>query len=403
MSGDGLFSGLFARGDVPTELTSRAFLQAMLDVEAALVRALARAGLAPEEAVEEVAAAADAAGFDLAAIGRSTAEKGTPVPGMLSQLRERLSAPVAAHVHRGATSQDIVDTAMMLVARRALTPILSDLGSAAEAAATLAERHRQTAIAGRTLLQQALPMSFGLKAAGWLMALSDARADLKQLRERGLAVQFGGPVGTLAAFGGNGLEVAFHLADELGLGEPPLSWHTARQRPVALACALGLAAGATGKVAKDVILLAQTEVAEATESGGDGHGGSSAMAHKRNPVGAVAVVACAGRTPALVATMLAAMAQEHERAAGAWQAEWETLLELLRLTGSAAAALAEVLAGLRPDPARMAQNLQPLVALDEVPNSLGSSDELIDRALAAHRERTGDRPGAPLSERGDHP
>ncbi len=391
MSGDALFAGLFARGDAPREVSSRAFLQAMLDVETALVRALVRAGLAPAETADEVVAAADAATFDLAAIGSATAETGTPVPGMLSQLRERLSERTAAQVHRGATSQDIVDTAMMLVARRALAPILADLGGAARGAATLAERHRQTAMAGRTLLQQALPLSFGLKASGWLVALAEARAELQRLRERGLAVQLGGPVGTLAAFGESGLDVTFHLADELGLDEPPLPWHTARRRPVALACALGAAAGTMGKVAQDVILLAQTEVAEAAEGGEEGHGGSSAMAHKRNPIGAVAIVACAKRTPALVATMLGAMVQEHERAAGAWQAEWETLLALLRLTGSAAATLAEVLAGLEPDPERMAHNLAPLLRLPEVTDTLGSSEELIDRALAYYRDYTDGR------------
>ncbi len=383
--------GLFARGDTPRELSSLAFLQAMLDVETALLRALVRAGLAPAETADELVAAADATTLDLPAIGRSTAENGTPVPGMLSQLRERLSEHTAAQVHRGATSQDIVDTAMMLVARRALVPILADLDRVTEAAATLAERHRQTAIAGRTLLQQALPLSFGLKASGWLVALAEARAELERLRARGLAIQLGGPVGTLAAFGDGGLEVTFHLADELGLEEPPLPWHTARRRPVALACGLGTAAGTMGKVAQDVILLAQTEVAEVAERGEEGHGGSSAMAHKRNPVGAVAVVACSKRTPALVATMLGTMVQEHERAAGAWQAEWETMLALLRLTGSAAATLAEVLVGLEPDPQRMAHNLAPLLQLPGVADTLGSSEELIDRALAVYRDYQGGR------------
>lgn len=387
MSGGGLFTGLFARGDVPAQLGARVFLQAMLDVEVALVRALVCAGLAPADAADEVGAAADAATFDLAAIGSSVAENGTPVPGMLAQLRERLSMDAAAHVHRGATSQDIVDTAMMLVARRALTTIVADLGRAADAAATLADRHRGTAIAGRTLLQQALPLSFGLKAAGWLQALDDARAELEEVHRRALAAQLGGPVGTLAAFGDAGPKIAFHLADELGLSEPRLPWHTARQRSAALACALGIAAGTMGKVAKDVILLAQTEVGEVAERGREGHGGSSSMAHKRNPVGAITVVACSQRTPALVATMLGAMVQEHERAAGAWQAEWQTLLDLLRLTGSAVATLAEVLAGLEPDPERMAANLAPLLELPEVADTLGSSNEFIDRALEDHRDR----------------
>lgn len=450
MSGEGLFAGLFARGDASPQLSSRAFLQAMLDVEVALLRALVRGGLAPAEAADELVAVADADTLDLAALGSSTGEQGTPVPGMLAQLREHLSDQTAAHLHRGATSQDIVDTAMMLVARRALGPIVTDLENAAEAAAALAERHRQTVMVGRTLLQQALPLPFGVKAATWLVALGEARDELEAVRRRALTVQLGGAVGTLAAFGGGGPEIAFHLADELGFVEPVLPWHTTRQRPVALACALGLAAGTMGKIGRDVALLSQTEVAEAAEDGSRGRGGSSTMPHKRNPVGAIAVIACAQRTPGLVATMLGAMLQEHERAAGGWQAEGETLLELLGLVGSAACALVRVLERLAVNPSAMRSNLertgglvmsesvatalapalgwqasQALVgqaaaraaqedrpfrdALLDVPQVaerlgedgvdaaldprgyLGASDELIDRALAAHHDRADGR------------
>jgi 3-carboxy-cis,cis-muconate cycloisomerase len=356
MTEDGLLSGMFSRGPVAAEVGDRAVLQAMLDVEAALARALAGAGLASDRAAAEIAQAADASAFDLGAIGASAGDTGTPVVGMLNQLRERLGSEGSAHLHRGATSQDVVDTALMLVAKRALAPLLVELARAADACADLAERHHSTLAPGRTLLQQALPVTFGLKAAGWLTGLDGARRELADVRRDALAVQFGGAVGTLAALGDRGLEVGAGVAAELGLADPLLPWHTQRLRPAHLACALGATLGVIGKIARDVILLAQTEVAEASE-GDEARGASSAMPHKRNPVAAIAIEACAQRAPGLVATILRAMVQEHERAAGAWQSEWEPLLELLRLGGSAAATLAELLAGLRVDPERMRSNL----------------------------------------------
>jgi 3-carboxy-cis,cis-muconate cycloisomerase len=338
---------------VAAELSDRAWLQAMLDFEAALARAVA-----PAEAADAIAAACVADdGFDVDEIGRSTADKGTPVPGMLKQLRAKLPEEAAAHVHRGATSQDVVDSAAMLVARRALSPLLEDLGAAADACATLAERYREAPMAGRTLLQQALPVTFGLKAAGWLAGLDEAWANLSDVRAHGLAVQLGGAVGTLASLGDDGVDAMAAVAKSLELAKPDLPWHTVRTRPARLACALGEAAGAMAKVALDVELMTQTEVGELAEGGGPGRGGSSTLPHKRNPVGAVAVSACATRVPGLVATMLSAMAQEHERAAGAWQAESETLSDLLRLTGSAAATLRELLENVEPDPDRMRANL----------------------------------------------
>ena len=443
----GLFSGLFARGPVAAQVSDQALLQAMVDVELALVRALVRAGVAPVEAERDLDAVADAGALDLAALGRSTAEKGTPVPALVGALRDRLGdSPAATVLHSGATSQDIVDTAIMLVARRALEPLLSDLAGASELCAGLAAAHRSSLQAGRTLLQQAVPLTFGLKAAGWMTALDESWGELDRVRTRELAVQLGGAVGTLSSLGKHGLEVASSLAAQLELVEPQVPWHTIRVRPARLASALGIALGAMAKVARDAVLLAQTEVDELSEGGGDGRGGSSTMPHKRNPVGAVAVLACAERGPGLVATILGAMVQEHERAAGAWQAEWEPLLELLRLTGSAAAALRDVLAGLKVHADRMRANLdlthgllmsesvavalaeslgrpraQELVeaaarraareqrelrhVLLDIPevtgsmgpdefdralapeNYLGATSQLIDRALAAHRDR----------------
>jgi 3-carboxy-cis,cis-muconate cycloisomerase len=391
MTEQGLLSGLFSHGPVAEQTSDAALLQAMLDVEVALMRALAKAGIAPAQAATEVAAAADASTFDVAAIGKGTADKGTPVPAMLSALRSRLSDDAAAHVHQGATSQDIVDTALMLVAHRALTPLLDELGAAADACAQLAERHRSTLAPGRTLLQQALPLTFGIKAATWLSGLDGSCAELAEVRERVLAVQLAGAVGTLAALGDRGLEVMSAVAEELGLAEPALGWHTVRLRPARLSAALGSALGVMGKVARDVVLLAQTEVAEAAEGAGEGRGGSSTMPHKRNPVGAVAVIACAQRAPGLVATMLGSMLQEHERAAGAWPAEWEPLVELLRLAGSAATSLRGLLEGLDVDAERMRVDLDATgeVVMSEsvaaaLSESLGrpAAQELVGHAAA---------------------
>jgi 3-carboxy-cis,cis-muconate cycloisomerase len=281
---------------------------------------------------------------------------------LVRDLTERVAGTAgeeaARWVHHGATSQDILDTAASLVAFRALGPILDDLEGAARAAADLADRHRATVMAGRTLGQQALPTTFGLKAAGWLVALDEAAAGLDRVRRTRLAAQLGGAAGTLAALGPDGIEVAGHYAQVLGLCEPTLPWHTDRTRVAELAGALGAAAGVLGKLALDVTLLAQTEIGEVAEPATDGRGGSSTLPHKRNPVGAVLVRAATARVPGLVATLLAAMAQEQERAAGAWHAEWEPQAELLRLVGGAAARARELLEGLEVDPERMRANLE---------------------------------------------
>jgi 3-carboxy-cis,cis-muconate cycloisomerase len=384
----------------PSELGAQtgdaAWLRAMLDFEGALAGALADAGLADAAVAEEIAAvcaagdiatASDPGGdgaaaggdWDPDALGAGTARDGTPVPALLAQLRPRLTDDAKATLHRGATSQDVVDTAAMLVAKRALTPLLADLDAAAAAAAALAGRHRADLAAGRTLLQQAAPITFGLRAANWLAGLDDAGARLIAIRDERLAVQLGGAAGNLAAFGDQGLAVAEALARRLDIAPPAVPWHTDRSRPVELAAALGQAAGAAAKVGTDVVLLAQTEVAEVAEGQ---PGASSAMPHKRNPTAAVTAVAAARRTPGLVATMLAAMPGEQERAAGAWQAEAETLAELLRLAGIGVAAARRCLEGLEVFPDRMRENV-------EVTGDLGATDELIDRVLAAHRSRTG--------------
>jgi len=371
-----------ARGGVAEAVGDRAWLQAMLDAEAALARAR---GLA-SELVGAIASACRAERYDVAALGREAAASGNPVVPLVAALRAQLEATAGAgaEVHRGATSQDVLDTAAMLVARRALAPLRADLGAAADAAARLAREHRTTPVAGRTLLQQALPTTFGLKAAGWATALDAAGAGLAAAP---LAAQLGGAAGTLA---GLGPDVLDRYAAELGLAAPVLPWHTDRTRIAALAGALGTACGAVAKPARDVVLLAQTEVGEVREAA---PGGSSAMAHKRNPVAAVAALAAAREAPGLVATLLASMEQEHERAAGAWHAEWRPLTALLLATGSAAAWLRACLEGLEVDAGRVRANLElpgGVPAPERTPAALdaavAAAAALVDRALAA-RER----------------
>jgi len=352
---NGLFGASFSRSAVGVSDTD--WLQAMLDTEAALARAVERAGLVAPGSGAAVTAAASADRFDIDELGRAAVLAGNPVPPLVRALSALLPAGRREAVHPGASSQDIIDTAVMLLARRAIGVIESDLATAARHAARLARENTATVLAGRTLLQQAVPVTFGLVAAGWLTGIDESRRDLHRTKTR-LAVQFGGAAGTLAALGSAGPEVAALLADELGLAEPVLPWHTDRLRIVQLAAAVAGVSAALSKIARDVTLLAQTEVAEVSEGADDPRqGGSSAMPHKRNPVVAILVLGCTRRVPGLLATLTAAAEQEHQRAAGAWHAEWETLSELLRLTGSAASWSAALLAGLRVDADRMRANL----------------------------------------------
>jgi len=367
-NGRGLFGGVFARGAV--EVGDTAWLQAMLDAEAALARALERAGLAPAGAGQAVTATAQAANFDVNALGELAALTGNPVPGLARELARRVPQTAASAVHHGATSQDIVDTAAMLLARRALGVIAADLAQAADAAAGLAADHRSTIMMGRTLLQQAVPVTFGLVAAGWLASVDEARAGLAAVSARRLAVQLGGAAGTLASLGDHGGRVAALFAEELGLALPVLPWHTDRLRIIDLGSGLARTAAALGKIARDVTLLAQSEVGEVREGSGvygvrgpagrastPRRGGSSAMPNKHNPVASIAILGCTKQVPGLLATLVAAGEQEHQRAAGAWHAEWEPLTALLRLTGSASSWAAELLSGLIVDTSRMAANL----------------------------------------------
>jgi 3-carboxy-cis,cis-muconate cycloisomerase len=366
----GLFGAVFARGAVEADDT--AWLQAMLDTEAGLARALERAGLAPAGSGEAVTATAKAANFDAGELGELAALTGNPVPALARALARLVPQTAVSAVHRGAASQDILDTAAMLLASRAIGVVLADLATAADAAAALADAHRATIMIGRTLLQQAVPVTFGLVAAGWLTSMDDARQGLAAVGSQRLAVQFGGAAGTLASLGDHGPQVAALLAEELGLTVPVLPWHTDRLRIIDLGTALARVTAALGKIARDVTLLAQEEVGEVSEdpgaaaSGASGvqgpaaaprRGGSAAMPHKHNPVAAIAILGCTRQVPGLLATLVAAGEQEHQRAAGAWHAEWEPLTALLRLTGSASSWAAELLSGLTVDTSRMAANL----------------------------------------------
>jgi 3-carboxy-cis,cis-muconate cycloisomerase len=340
--------------------SARARLQAMLDVEAALAEAEASVGVIPAAAAPAIRESARAQLFDVSALEAEAQQAGNLAIPLVRQLTAHVAtrnAAAARYVHWGATSQDVIDTALVLQLRAAVPIVIADLSSAADCAARHAERHVKTTTAGRTWLQQATPVTFGLKAAGWCDALDRAAERLRDTLQEALVIQFGGASGTLAALGDRGPAVAEALGRGLDLVVPPLPWHTHRDRLAALACALGIGTGTVGKIARDLGLLAQTEVAEAHESA-DAAGGSSTMPHKRNPVHAARAVAAAVRAPGLVATMLTAMLQEHERGLGGWQAEWDTIPDLVTVAADAAHALANGLDSLVVDPARMRTNLE---------------------------------------------
>ncbi|MFC8124318.1 3-carboxy-cis,cis-muconate cycloisomerase [Streptomyces sp. NPDC057302] len=380
MSREGTDVGLLAPGRAgsPAEEATgdTAFLQAMLDAEAALTRAQATAGLAPAEAAKAVTAAARADHFDVRDIALRARAGGNPVIPLVADLTAAVPAQAAPYVHRGATSQDIMDTAMMLIARRTLDLILTDLAHTETSLARLASEHRDTAMPGRTLTQHAVPTTFGLKAAGWRALVLDARDRVRAVRDA-LPAQLGGAAGTLAAFGAYGgsaravetsahVAKAFHAAGGQGellvsayaqqveLAVPVLPWHTLRTPVADLAAALAFTAGALGKAATDVLTLSRTELGELSEGAG---GGSSAMPHKANPVRSTLIAAAARRAPGLAATLHASMAAEDERPAGAWHAEWESLRDLLRTVGGASHDAVELTGNLRVHPEPMRQHL----------------------------------------------
>ncbi|OXM71651.1 class-II fumarase/aspartase family protein [Amycolatopsis vastitatis] len=401
-------SGLLSpvRAGTPAEASTgdEAWLRAMLDAEAALARAQARLGTVPPEAADAITDAAGSARIDVVELARGSRATANPVVGLVKALTSAVGAiaPGAEeYVHRGSTSQDIFDTAMMLVADRTLRPLAADLDATAEALAELARTHRDTTMAGRTLTAHAVPTTFGLKAAGWRQLVLDAAVRIRRVLDGGLPVSLGGAAGTLAAYveyarlagephlgrasggggGGGGdastpardsatsaatrdavggdyaerLTAAF--AEETGLAAPVLPWHSLRTPVVDLAGALAFTAGALGKLAVDVETLSRTELGEVAEPAAGGRGGSSAMPHKRNPVLATLIRSAALQVPVLAAGVTQSMLTEDERSAGVWHAEWQLIRECLRLTGGAAHTAAELARGLTAQPGRMRDNL----------------------------------------------
>ncbi|QIZ37275.1 3-carboxy-cis,cis-muconate cycloisomerase [Saccharopolyspora sp. ASAGF58] len=337
-----------------------AWLRALLAAEAALARAEAAHGLVPAHlaaVITECARDIRATPEQVALLGKGV---GNPAAGVVIALTEHVAASsdeAAKYVHLGATSQDIMDTAAMLVAQETLGVITDELASLAARIAVLTREHAASLMAGRTLLQQALPITFGLKAAGWLTSLVEAAEELERVRSTQLAAQLGGAVGTLASLGDRGLDIAASFASELGLQSADVPWHTDRTRLVRIGNALALVAGTVGKIATDILLLAQPEIAEVAEGLEPGAGGSSTMPHKRNPIRAVVAKAAAQRVPPLVMTLQLAMFQEHERAAGSWHSEWQTLSDLLVASGGAVHALLDAVENLHVDVVAMRAGL----------------------------------------------
>jgi 3-carboxy-cis,cis-muconate cycloisomerase len=337
-----------------------ACLQHMLDFEAALARAEAATGVIPASAAGGIGKACKASAFDLAGLAEAATRSGNlaiPLVKALTQEVARADPEAARYVHWGATSQDVIDTAAMLTLRAAIDTLLSDIDRAVAGFAKLARKHRDTPMVARSWLQHALPMPFGLKLAEYAAALHRSRTRLQRLRREGLALQFGGAAGTLAALGDKGMLVAERLAQELRLPLPEAPWHTHRDRIAEAASVLAILTGTCGKIARDVSLLMQTDVAEAFEPSGEGRGGSSTMPHKRNPVAAATALAAATMAPNLASTIFAAQVQDHERSAGPWHAEWPTLPTLLLVTSGALAATVDIAEGLEVDVARMRTNL----------------------------------------------
>ncbi|HVV12864.1 adenylosuccinate lyase family protein [Amycolatopsis sp.] len=348
-----LFDPVLAAGAVRGEVSDAAWLRALLDVEAALAGAEADAGLIPREHADRIAEAAREGYFDAAEIGAKSVGIGNPAAPLVRELTAKVGGDAARYVHFGATSQDVMDSAAMLVAKRALEPLLEEVEACADLAARFAREHASTVQAGRTLLQQALPVTFGFTAAGWLSGLDAAAERLGATR---LSAQLGGATGTLASLGEQGPAVLAAFSRRLELAEPVLPWHTERSRIAELAGALGELSGVIAGIGRTIVLLAQTEVAELAEVA-EGSGGSSTMPHKRNPVAAVAAQAAAQQAPGLVGTLLGAMAHEHQRAAGSWHAEWRPFTELFRSTGSAAYWLRTSFERLQVYPDQMRHNL----------------------------------------------
>jgi 3-carboxy-cis,cis-muconate cycloisomerase len=373
-----LLDPLFRTAEMRAIFSDAHFLECMLAFELALSRALARTGVAPGAAIPTLEQNALPDSFDVGMLAEQARLAGNiviPFANALNAFVRRTNPEAAKFVHWGATSQDVLDTALVLQLGEAFLVFDETLEKLAEALAALADKHKSTVLAGRTWLQQGPPITMGLKAAGWLSAIERHRARLKVTAAQVRVLQFGGAVGTLAALGERGRDVAAALAAELQLELPDLPWHSQRDRFAEVATNLGLLTATLGKMARDVALLMQTEVGEASEPSAPGRGGSSTMPHKRNPVGSAVVLAAALRVPGLVSTMLNAMVQEHERGLGGWQAEWETLPEICLLAAGALSLTHSIVSGLVVDEKQMQKNLEAtcgLIFAEAVTMALGA-------------------------------
>jgi 3-carboxy-cis,cis-muconate cycloisomerase len=367
-----LVDGLGTTDALAAVFSDESVLQTMLDVESALARVQGELGVIPRTAAAAIAAAARADQFDTAALAREARASATPVVPLVAALRERVASMdtgSGSFVHWGVTSQDISDTTLVMLLKRAV-PLIGDTQTRlARALRTVSDEHAGTVMSGRTLLQPAAPITFGLKAATWFAGIRRSWRHLQEAIEAAAVVQCAGPAGTLAALADKGVAVRRALADALELHDGPL-WHTERGRLAVVACGCGILTGALGKMARDVSLLMQYEVGEVSEPGG----GSSSMPHKRNPAGCARALAAAVRAPGLVGAYLTGLVQEHERAVGGWQAEWPTLAALIQTTGAASEAMAGVAEGLTVDRERMRRNMNAVG--EPMRTSAGAADAL---------------------------
>ena len=360
-----------------------ALLRAACRFEAALARAQAVEGLLTVEDAEAIAQVCEQPGIEVEKIAREAAHAGTLAIPLVRHLREQLADQTRADkLHMGATSQDLADTALMLQARDASALLEADLRTICDNLASLATRHASTPLLGRTLLQGALPTTFGLRAAQWLLGAHAARIRLAREGTLAFQLQLGGAVGTLAGLNGKGLKVAQRMAHDLGLGCSLLPWHVRRDSIAGLGTALAIVCGALAKIARDVSLMSQNGIAEASEPLSHGRGGSSAMPHKRNPTGCQVALSAAVRAPQLAATLLAAMPQEEERGLGGWQAEAPGLADLYAITHGAIRALLPVTADLTIDTAKMLENMRAV----GVGADTGEAEALVQRALHHYRD-----------------
>jgi 3-carboxy-cis,cis-muconate cycloisomerase len=351
-----IFSPLFSDAEISALLTDEAFVTALVEVEAALARAHARVGVIPAAAADQISRV-KAANIDITALTKGTIRSGFPIIALVQQIRRQAGEEAEPYVHWGATTQDIMDIASVLQMRAAIELFKPAILNIIRRLSELAQRHRTTVMAGRTHGQQALPITFGLKVASWIAPMLRHAERLDEILPRLLVIQFGGAAGTLAALGDKGLAVTEALADELKLAVPVMSWHAQRDSLVEFGGWLSLVTGCLGKMAQDIILLAQTEVGEAAESGEQGRGGSSTMPQKNNPITSELMLAAARTNASLLSALHHAQIQEHERATHGWQVEWLTLPQMMILTGGALKHALDLAQNLQVDETAMRANM----------------------------------------------